>query len=70
MYNTGDEHVAVAIWGEEDVFHQAKQRGWKITREQAQEILAKMDGDKYDRAVDTAELKCLGEMIGGGEVEL
>jgi len=36
VYNEGDEHVAVAIWCEEDVFTRAKERGWKITREQAQ----------------------------------
>ena len=39
----GDQHVTVAIWCEEDVVGRAKEKGMKITREQAQEILAKME---------------------------
>ena len=39
----GGEHVAVAIWCEEDVFDRAKERGEKISREQAQEIISMMD---------------------------
>lgn len=38
----GDEHVAVAVWCEEDVFYVAKGKGMEISREQAQEVLAKM----------------------------
>ncbi len=38
------DHVAVAIWSEEDVLGRAKERGIPITREQAQEILDEMDG--------------------------
>ena len=39
----GDKHVAVAIWGEDDVFEKAKERGIKITRKQVQEILEHVD---------------------------
>jgi hypothetical protein len=38
-----DEHIATAIWCEEDVLGRAKERHIPITREQAQEILDKMD---------------------------
>ena len=43
VYNTGDEHVAVAVWCEEDVFERAKEKRLKISREQVQEIIADMD---------------------------
>jgi hypothetical protein len=38
-----DEHIATAIWCEEDVLGRAKEQGKKITREQAQEILDTID---------------------------
>lgn len=38
-----DEHVAVAVWCEEDVFGRAKEKRMKISREEAQEILADID---------------------------
>jgi hypothetical protein len=38
-----DEHIATAIWCEEDVLGRAKERGKKITRKQAQEILDSID---------------------------
>jgi hypothetical protein len=40
-----DEHIAVAIWCEEDVLGRAEERGIKITREQAQSILDQMDAN-------------------------
>ena len=40
---SGDEHVALAVWCEADVIGKAQERGMEITREQAQEILEKMD---------------------------
>ena len=46
----GDEHVAVAIWSEEDVFGRARERGMTITREQAQAVLNNMD-NKQDCAM-------------------
>uniref|UniRef100_A0A6M3KJP5 Uncharacterized protein n=1 Tax=viral metagenome TaxID=1070528 RepID=A0A6M3KJP5_9ZZZZ len=42
VYNNG-EHVATAVWSEEDVFEKAKEKGMKISREQAQEVLAEID---------------------------
>ncbi len=38
-----NQHVAVAIWCEDDVLGRAKERGISCTREQAQEILDYMD---------------------------
>lgn len=43
VYNEGDEHVAVAIWSEQDVFERARENGLKVTREQAQEVIDQMD---------------------------
>ena len=40
-----DEYIAVAIWCEEDVLGCAKERGMKITREQAQSILDQMESN-------------------------
>ena len=37
------DHVAVAIWSEEDVLERAKERRIKITRKQAQEIIERID---------------------------
>ncbi len=34
-----DDHIAVAIWGEEDVLEMAENLGKKITRQNAQDIL-------------------------------
>lgn len=38
-----DEHIATAIWCEEDVLGRAKELGVKITRKQAQEILDELE---------------------------
>ena len=43
LKRNGDQHVAVAIWSEDDVLGRAKERGISCTREQAQEILDEMD---------------------------
>lgn len=37
------EHVAIAIWCEDDVLWRAKEKGIECSREQAQDILDKMD---------------------------
>jgi hypothetical protein len=34
-----DQHIAIAIWCEEDVIGRAEERGIKVTQEQAQRIL-------------------------------
>ena len=39
----GEQHVAVAIWGEEDVLERARKRGMTITQEQAREIIDTID---------------------------
>lgn len=38
-----DEHIATAIWCEEDVIGRAQERGLSVTREQAQNILDTID---------------------------
>lgn len=38
-----DEHIATAIWSEEDVLGRAKELRKKITRKQAQEILDEIE---------------------------
>jgi len=38
-----NEHIAVAIWGEEDVIGRAEERGITITQKEAQEILDSVD---------------------------
>ena len=38
-----DDHIAIAIWCEEDVLGRAKELGKKISRKQAQEILDQID---------------------------
>ena len=43
VYNTGDEHVAMALWCEEDVFERARERKMKITREQARYVVKMLD---------------------------
>ena len=43
LKQSGDQHVAVAVWSEDDVLGRAKERGISCTREQAQEILDEMD---------------------------
>ena len=73
VYNQDDEHVAAAIWCEEDVFTKAKERGLKITREQAQEIFAKMDNNQdcelgitwttIDVYLDEIEAECEHEEV-------
>ena len=39
----GEQHVAVAIWGEDDVLGYAKQVGIKCSRKRAREIIDEMD---------------------------
>ena len=39
----GRQHVAVAIWCEDDVLGYAKQIGVKCSRKRAREIIGKMD---------------------------
>ncbi len=39
----GEQHVAVSIWGEEDVLERAKERGMAITQEQARAIIDTID---------------------------
>lgn len=43
LKGSGDQHVAVAIWCEEDVLEYAKQIGVKCNRERAREIIDEMD---------------------------
>jgi len=38
-----DEHIAVAIWCEQDVIEQAEHRGIKLTQEEAQDIVDEID---------------------------
>jgi len=59
-----DEHIAVAIWCEEDVFGRAEERGMVITREQAQSIIEQMDAN-HD-----AELGITWDTIDAGLDEL
>ena len=42
-YDTLEEHIAVAIWSEEDVLERAKERKIKITKKQAQNIIDRID---------------------------
>jgi ribose 5-phosphate isomerase len=42
-----DDHVAVAVWSIEDVMIQAKERGMKITKKQANDVLDFIN-DKQD----------------------
>lgn len=39
LHTNPKEHFAVVIWSEDDVLSRARERGTKITREQAQEII-------------------------------
>ena len=39
----GEQHVAVAIWGEDDVLSRAKELGYTCSQEQAREIIDLMD---------------------------
>lgn len=38
-----DEHIAVAIWCEDDVIERAQERNMTVTREEAREILSTID---------------------------
>lgn len=38
-----EEHVAVAVWSEDDVIHRAEEINVKISREKAQEIIDRID---------------------------
>jgi hypothetical protein len=42
-YKQSQEHIATAIWSEEDVLERAKERNIKITRKQAQDIIDRID---------------------------
>ena len=44
-----NQHIAVAIWCIEDVMERAKERGIKITEEQAEELI-----DRVDRKQDAS----------------
>jgi hypothetical protein len=44
--NSPEEHVAVAVWSEEDVLERAKERKIKITKEQAQDIIDRIDREQ------------------------
>jgi len=59
-----DEHIAVAIWCEEDVFGRAEERDMTITKEQAQSIIDQMDAN-HD-----AELGITWDTIDAGLDEL
>jgi hypothetical protein len=37
------EHIAVAVWSEEDVLERAKERTMKITKEEARDIIDRID---------------------------
>lgn len=43
LHYSDGQHVAVAIWCEEDVLGRAKELGIKCTQEQAEEIIDRMD---------------------------
>lgn len=47
---SSNEHVAIAIWCEDDVLGRAKEKGIKCSREQARDILDKMD-NKQDCSI-------------------
>jgi len=59
-----NEHIATAIWCEEDVIGRAEERGMSITKEQAQSILEQMDAN-HD-----AELGITWDTIDAGLDEL
>ena len=66
-----DEHIAVAIWCEDDVIRRARERHKTITREEAQEILDTIDHkqdcsmgiswDTLDAYIDDLERKKEGK---------
>lgn len=45
-----DDHIATAIWCEEDVIGRARERGKEVTKEQAQRILDRIDS-KWDATI-------------------
>ncbi|MBA7587630.1 hypothetical protein ES708_29661 [subsurface metagenome] len=59
----GKQHVAVAIWSEDDVLGRAKERGIKCSRAWAREIIDKID-NKQDCSLgitwDTIDCYLLG----------
>jgi hypothetical protein len=59
-----DEHIATAIWCEEDVLGRAEERDMVITREQAQSIIDQMDANQ------DAELGITWDTIDAGLDEL
>lgn len=46
----GEQHIAVAIWSEDDVLGRASERDIKISREEAREIIDLMD-NKQDCSI-------------------
>lgn len=42
-YKQSKQHIATAIWSEDDVLERAKERNIKITRKQAQDIIDRID---------------------------
>ena len=45
-----NDHIATAIWCEEDVIGRARERGKEVTKEQAQRILDRIDS-KWDATI-------------------
>jgi len=43
LQRNGSQHVAVAIWCEDDVLERAAERGMTISREQAQGVITNID---------------------------
>ena len=43
---TGDQHIAIAIWTEEDVLGRAQERRLFITQEQARKIIDRVDNSQ------------------------
>lgn len=39
----GKQHIALALWCEDDVLERAKERGIKLTREQARQVIDMVD---------------------------
>ncbi len=65
----GDKHVAVAIWQEADVFERAKERHISVTRQQVQDILARMDSHQdNDIGITWTTIDCLLDEVVKGDL--
>jgi len=54
-----EEHIATAIWCEEDVLGRAKELGKKISRKQAQEILDDIERRQdYEYGISWTTIDC------------